>query len=137
MFWIWFWRYAFWHNSLGHCSFVAKLLLFLTLIIIAGYLLLRCSSGNGKPPTTQQLPWPQDKPISSMCFDPTVTWLLVLAEDATLLIIPALPIMVMIMFKWWSLELYRFLSESFLAIFLTIFLTIFYVYASFCWSPEL
>lgn len=65
----------------------------LALACTNGYVLLRYSSGNGKPPSTHQLPWPQEKPISSMCFDPTVTWLLVLAEDATLFIVPALSIM--------------------------------------------
>ncbi|XP_055999241.1 uncharacterized protein LOC125654012 isoform X3 [Ostrea edulis] len=53
-----------------------------------GYLLLRYAS-SGKVPTCQQLTWPQEKPICTMCFDPTVSWLLIVTEDATLFIIPA------------------------------------------------
>nr|XP_022297301.1 uncharacterized protein LOC111106775 isoform X2 [Crassostrea virginica] len=53
-----------------------------------GYLLLRYAS-SGKSPTYQQLTWPKEKPICSMCFDPTVTWLLIVTEDATIFIIPA------------------------------------------------
>ncbi|XP_062616739.1 uncharacterized protein LOC134278436 [Saccostrea cucullata] len=60
----------------------------LALYTTNGYLLLRYAS-SGKVPAYRQLVWPQEKPICTMCFDPTVCWLLVVTEDATLFIIPA------------------------------------------------
>ncbi|XP_052768315.1 uncharacterized protein LOC128208770 [Mya arenaria] len=57
-----------------------------------GFIILRhCNSGS--QPLVKQLPWPPDHPIRSMCFDPTVTWLLVLTENGNLFIIPALPML--------------------------------------------
>ena len=55
--------------------------------------MLRYNSGN-QPPVVKQLPWPPDHPITSLCFDPTVSWLLVQTENANLFIIPALSMLV-------------------------------------------
>ena len=59
----------------------------------SGFIVLRYSSGN-QPPVVKQLPWPPDQPITSLCFDPTVSWLLVQTENANLFIIPVLSMLV-------------------------------------------
>ncbi|KAK3101004.1 hypothetical protein FSP39_000154 [Pinctada imbricata] len=53
-----------------------------------GFVLLRYSSGT-KDAIVQQVPWPQDRVISTLCIDPTVTWLLVITEECSLFIVPA------------------------------------------------
>ncbi|XP_053407428.1 uncharacterized protein LOC123565052 isoform X2 [Mercenaria mercenaria] len=57
-----------------------------------GFLLLRYSC-TGCQPLIKQLPWPQDHPIKSLCFDPTITWLLVLTDNGNIFILPALPML--------------------------------------------
>ncbi|XP_052272508.1 uncharacterized protein LOC127873013 isoform X1 [Dreissena polymorpha] len=64
----------------------------LSLACSNGFIILRyCNSGC--TPVVKQLPWPQDHPIKSMCFDPTVTWLLVLTDNGNIFIIPAVPML--------------------------------------------
>lgn len=60
----------------------------LSLACTNNFIVLWYSSGN-QSPVVKQLPWPSDHPITSLCFDPTVSWLLVLTDNASLFIIPA------------------------------------------------
>ncbi|KAL4238144.1 hypothetical protein ACF0H5_002856 [Mactra antiquata] len=65
---------------------------FLALSCSNGFLVLRyCCTGC--QPVVKQIPWPPDLQITSMCFDPTVSWLLVQTENGNLFIIPALTMM--------------------------------------------
>ena len=58
-----------------------------------GYLLLRYAT-HGSPPVVRQLPWHPDRPIQSMTFDPSATWLLCVTAKDVLYIVPALALMV-------------------------------------------
>ncbi|KAL5013415.1 hypothetical protein ScPMuIL_007685 [Solemya velum] len=64
----------------------------LALLCSNGYIVLRHSNG-GKQPVVRELPWPRDRPVSCLCFDPTVTWLLVVTHDASVFIVPVLHLM--------------------------------------------
>ncbi|GFO46551.1 X-linked retinitis pigmentosa GTPase regulator-like protein [Plakobranchus ocellatus] len=65
---------------------------FLALLCTNDYLLLRYDV-TGKPPIIKQVPWLPDKTIASMCFDPTLSWLLIATESSNeLYILPALSI---------------------------------------------
>ncbi|BFZ08491.1 hypothetical protein BsWGS_11531 [Bradybaena similaris] len=56
------------------------------------YILLHYNSTD-RPPIIKQLPWFHEKPVGFMCFDPTLTWLLLVTEAAQeIFIIPALSI---------------------------------------------
>lgn len=50
---------------------------------------------SSRTPVIKQLPWLPEKRIASMCFDPTMTWLLIATETSEeIYIIPALSIVV-------------------------------------------
>ncbi|GFR62453.1 X-linked retinitis pigmentosa GTPase regulator-like protein [Elysia marginata] len=67
---------------------------FLALLCSNDYLLL-CYDIMGKPPIIKQVPWLPDKTIASMCFDPTLTWLLIVTQNSNeIYILPALSIVV-------------------------------------------
>ncbi|XP_055958242.1 uncharacterized protein LOC126827750 [Patella vulgata] len=53
------------------------------------YLLLRYKPASDLP-IIKQIPWPKVNTIVSLCFDPTLVWLLVLTESPDIYIIPAL-----------------------------------------------
>lgn len=67
--------------------------MFALLINIAGFLVLQYNS-TGCQPVVKQLPWPPDHQITSMCFDPTISWLLVQTDNGNIFIIPALSMLV-------------------------------------------
>lgn len=49
----------------------------------------------GRNPIIKQLPWLQDKCIASMCFDPTLSWLLIVTlTSQEAFIVPALSVVV-------------------------------------------
>ena len=58
-----------------------------------GYLLLRYTT-HGSVPVVRQLPWHPDRPIQSMTFDPSATWLLCITQKDVLYIVPALALLV-------------------------------------------
>lgn len=65
---------------------------FLALLCSNDHLLLRYDI-TGKPSIIKQVPWLPDKTIASMCFDPTLTWLLIVTETSNeIYILPALSI---------------------------------------------
>ncbi|XP_041350104.1 uncharacterized protein LOC121369224 isoform X2 [Gigantopelta aegis] len=64
----------------------------LALVCSNDSILLRYSL-SGKPPHIKQLSWLPERVIVSMCFDPTVTWLLILTSKPELFIIPAFSLM--------------------------------------------
>ncbi|RUS76283.1 hypothetical protein EGW08_015955 [Elysia chlorotica] len=65
---------------------------FLALVCSNDCLLLRYDI-TGKPPVIKQVSWLPDKRIASMCFDPTLTWLLIVTESSNeIYILPALSI---------------------------------------------
>ena len=75
--------------------------------VVTDCILLRyCLSG--KPPRIKQLSWPPERVIVCMCFDPTVTWLLILTSKPEIFIIPAFSLMVR--FKYCSHVPYCLLS---------------------------
>ncbi|XP_071082712.1 uncharacterized protein [Haliotis cracherodii] len=47
----------------------------------------------GKPPLIKQLSWIPNKTIVAMCFDPTVTWLLILTHEPDIYLVPAFSLM--------------------------------------------
>ena len=49
---------------------------------------------SGRAPVVKQLPWAPDKHVAAMCFDPTVSWLLVVTGSPCLYILPVLALMV-------------------------------------------
>ncbi|XP_029652973.1 uncharacterized protein LOC115226128 isoform X1 [Octopus sinensis] len=64
-------------------------------------LALVCSNGHlliywsvpGQRPKSRLLPWLEQRPIVSLCFDPSATWLLVITTQIDMFIIPALSLM--------------------------------------------
>ncbi|XP_059167595.1 uncharacterized protein LOC131949741 [Physella acuta] len=65
---------------------------FLALLCSNEYILLRYDVSS-RTPVIKQLPWLPEKKIASMCFDPTMTWLLIATETSEeIYIIPALSI---------------------------------------------
>ncbi|XP_076469360.1 uncharacterized protein LOC143299801 isoform X3 [Babylonia areolata] len=69
----------------GECSLLA-------LLCSNDQLLLRLGV-SGRAPVVKQLPWPHDKRVAAMCFDPTVSWLLIVTESPCLYIVPARALM--------------------------------------------
>jgi len=60
---------------------------------LAGDIILRyCCSGHD--PVVSHIPWPDHKSVVCLCFDPTVSWLLVISEDLTVCIVPVLSLVV-------------------------------------------
>ncbi|XP_063404631.1 uncharacterized protein LOC134688085 isoform X2 [Mytilus trossulus] len=65
---------------------------FLALVASTGDIILRyCCSGHD--PVISHIPWPESRSIVCLCFDPTVSWLLVISEDVTVSIVPVLSLM--------------------------------------------
>lgn len=64
----------------------------LALLFSNDYLLLRWSM-MGREPVVRQLCWPSEPIVAAMCFDPTVSWLLIATQPATLYILPALALL--------------------------------------------
>ncbi|CAL1526241.1 unnamed protein product [Lymnaea stagnalis] len=65
---------------------------FLALLCSNDHLLLRYDV-SGRSPIIKQLPWLPEKSIGSMCFDQTLTWLLIVTEvSQEIFIVPALSI---------------------------------------------
>ncbi|GAB1599590.1 uncharacterized protein LOC115226128 [Argonauta hians] len=64
----------------------------LALVCSNGHLLLYWSV-PGLPPKSRLLPWLEHRPIVSLCFDPSATWLLIITTQVDLFIIPALSLM--------------------------------------------
>ncbi|CAG5123144.1 unnamed protein product, partial [Candidula unifasciata] len=64
----------------------------LALMCSNDYILLHYNN-TGRPPVVKQLPWFHEKPVGFMCFDPTLTWLLLVTEATQeIFIIPAVSI---------------------------------------------
>lgn len=57
----------------------------------------------GREPVVRQLCWPSEPIVAAMCFDPTVSWLLIATQPATLYILPALALLVSNAQLKWSL----------------------------------
>ncbi len=68
-------------------------MVYVTLSNVTDEILLRYSIA-GKAPLVKQLSWIPGKTIIAMCFDPTVTWLLVLTHEPDIYLVPAFSIMV-------------------------------------------
>ncbi|XP_005100274.1 uncharacterized protein LOC101858037 isoform X2 [Aplysia californica] len=83
------------HGKVDICRFAWREegeISFLALLCSNDQLLLRYGI-NGRTPIIKQLPWLPDKSIASLCFDPTLSWLLIVTESSQeAFIIPALSI---------------------------------------------